>query len=98
MNDALLTWSSEVTNSKEEAASLQLDIDAMTHHLEDLVDKIRDLGTVRFKDETEDYEILEHARALWDSVSTGTRAIRATLAEATNQVNDLRRVVDFHHK
>jgi hypothetical protein len=98
MDDATFKWSSDVEASASEAESLRGDITRIEHALNDLVHTINDLRTVRFGDDVEEYEILEKARQLWDSVSGGVSGIRSSASSLAADINDLRRVVDFHSR
>ncbi|WMM74486.1 hypothetical protein RCF27_09465 [Rhodococcus pyridinivorans] len=96
MKDVLFKWSDEVHASAEEAASLGVEIDGLTRDLDDLVAHIRDLGTVGFADDVEDYEILTKAQQLWSAVSSGVAEIRSHIDDARSSIRDVRRVVDFY--
>ncbi|MFN3004970.1 MULTISPECIES: hypothetical protein [Mycolicibacterium] len=98
MEDAIYRWSEEVTNSANDADSLGDDISDLRHHLDDLVHTIKDLSTVRFNDDTEDYEILSKAQDLWNLVSGSVSQIRRSIGDSINEVNDLRRAVDFYRR
>lgn len=98
MDDATLNWVNEVNAAHGEADSLNSDVERLQHELNDLVHTIRDLAAVRFADDVEDYEIREHARQLWESVSGAVGGIRSQIQTTASDVNDLRRVVDFHSR
>lgn len=98
IDESTYEWAAQVTASRDDADSLTGDITDLQHHLNDLVHTIGDLDTVRFDDDTEDYEILEKARGLWDLVASGVRDIRNSINDVANDVNDLRRAVDFYRR
>ncbi|ETT25275.1 hypothetical protein RAJCM14343_3944 [Rhodococcus aetherivorans] len=94
--DAEYAWSEEVNNSEREAESLESEVDALTHDLSDLIHTIRDLRTVSFNDDVEDYDIRHKAQQLWDAVSSGVSQIRRDINDARDSIQDTRRVVDFY--
>lgn len=96
MDDATLQWANEVNSSHSEAESLQLDVDRLQDAVNDLTHTIQDLGMVRFDEDTEDYVILEQARQLWDTVSHAVMGAREAIQRAADDVNDIRRAVDFY--
>lgn len=96
MRDAEFAWSSEVSNSVQEAESLESEADSLVHDLRDLIHTISDLHTVSFDDDVEDYDIRHKAQQLWDAVASGARQIRRDINEARDSIQDTRRVVEFY--
>lgn len=97
MNESAYQWSAEVASSTREAEDLEREISTLQHQLDHLVRTIQALGMVRFPDTMEDYEVLEKARGLLDLVSSGVRVLRNSIQNIANEVNDLRRAVDFYN-
>lgn len=89
MDDATYTWTSEVNNAANEVDSLRSDVDRLAHEIADLVHLIRDKGLERFDDDVEDYTILENARQLWDTVSSGCSDVRSRIHDAANAIRDI---------
>ncbi|MFI2837528.1 hypothetical protein [Mycolicibacterium sp. PDY-3] len=96
MDGAVFQWAEAVSSSSHHAKAVAHNIADLRHQLDDVVHAIDDLGTFRFDEGTEEYEILEKARGLSDLVERGIAKVGSEIVDVMKELQDLRRAVEFY--
>ena len=96
-NDSVFKWSQEAHSAATVVESLYGDSKSIEHQIDDLLHTVKDLSTVRFYN-LPDQDVVNKANDLFQLVSNECAKLKRSMQDVSNDINDLRRAVDFYRR